>query len=76
MYYINPLIAPFNGAAKNFGVHRCYHAQMSGRMKLCVGCSRNIVGGWINVDRCLSPGADIVANLESRTSRNMRLRYL
>ena len=33
-------------------------------MRLNVGCGRNILPGWINLDSCPLPGVDVVADLE------------
>jgi predicted SAM-dependent methyltransferase len=38
---------------------------MSTGQKLNVGCGRNIIDGWINLDSYPLPGVDIVADLES-----------
>lgn len=34
-------------------------------MKLNVGCGRNILDGWTNIDSCSLPGVDTVADLEN-----------
>lgn len=34
-------------------------------MKLNVGCGRNIIDGWLNVDSADLPGVNIIANLDS-----------
>jgi predicted SAM-dependent methyltransferase len=41
--------------------------------KLNVGCGRNILPGWINLDSFALPGVDIVANLEHCASARLPL---
>lgn len=33
--------------------------------KLNVGCGRNVIDGWINLDRIALPGVDVVADIDS-----------
>jgi SAM-dependent methyltransferase len=41
-------------------------------LKLNLGCGRNIMPGWVNVDRVALPGVDVVADLEAFESTDAR----